>query len=451
MDLQDGQSEVDTVVLRIPTLDLEIKTWDSYSIRQSFLTPTAAFDFAFSTNQPLLYNEVFVDGVRVDITVNDHPQLSGTIERVQKTCNRQNGMTYKISGRDFLGPVVSASIDPKVKISSGQTVAEFLALVLAPFGIDKIYLSDDINFSVVTGYVRGKGKYQTNTFKVNEAVGRTKKDDKTQSVVYTTKTVTQVVSSDRPDLKKIPLDQLKPKIGDGAMQVIQRLLSRLNLTIWATADGSGVIVDRPRFDREPVHRLIRRFNGEDENNVLDGVHDLNSETQPSCIIAVGKSSGSDMSKVRLKCAAVNELVAVNQNGVIAQSVQNALSGYPGIKVLPLRPELFPLDDRIVSRRKPVPVFVSDDESKNLEQLMAFARRKLAEMQRAYSAATYTVKGHAYADRFPWAMNAMVDVDDDFLSLHEQMWCESTTFSKSRGGGTMTELHLIKPYTMELGT
>jgi prophage tail gpP-like protein len=370
---------------------------------------------------------------------------------VSKSANRDTGVVYKISGRDFLGPVVSASVDPKTRIASNQTVSDFLAGVLAPFGLSKIYMGDIEDMSIITGYAHGRGGAQTRTSVVKEVTGRTPVNSTRAELTYTSKTVTQVISYDRPDLKKIPLDQLKPKLGDGAMQVIERLLSRLSLVMWAAADGSGVIVDRPRFDREPVHRLVRKFDGGDENNILDGTKDVNGEVQPSCVVAVGQSSGADMAKTRLKCVAVNELVAVYPGGALAPSVLATIANYPGIRVLPLREQLIPPTDRIVGRRKPVPMFVKDDESKTLEQLVAFARRKLAEKQRAYLSVTYSVKGHAYDGRFPWAVNTMVDVDDDFLGVHEPLWCMSRTFSKSRRGGTTTEVRLIKPYTLELGT
>lgn len=452
MSLLDGQSEVDGVTVRLDTLDREIKTWDSYSIREDFLTPTASFEFTLSTNAPSAYNEMLVDGAKIQIFVNELEQLTGSIEHVRVTDNRASGIVFNVSGRDFIGPVVTASIDPKIRITSNQTVADFLTAVLAPFGLSKIYIGDDINYGIITGYAKGRGKAQTRTFTAKEAQSRAvSADGKSAEVVYKTSTVTEVISRNRKDLKTIPLDQLKPKIGDGAMDVIQRLLSRLGLHMWAAADGSGVIVDAPDYETPPIHKLIRHYNGGDENNIIDGIRELNGECQPSCVIAIGASSGSDMAKIRLKCIAVNELVAVYPSGAIAQSVSDIIARYNGIKVLPLRKQLIPSTDRIVARRKPVPMFIKDDESKTIEQLVAFARRKLAEKQRDYSTATYVVRGHTYGGTYPYAVNTMIDVDDDYLNIHEPMWVMGKTFTKSRGEGTRTELRLIKPYTLELGS
>ncbi len=452
MDLQDGQSELDTVSVVVRGLDLEIKTWQSYSIKEDFLTPSSSFQFDFSTNAPSLYNEIFVDGTDVQITVNGLPQMTGIIEKVTTNVDRASGTVYRISGRDYLGPVVSASIDPKIRISATQTVFDFLSLILSPYGIDKIYVSDELNYSIVTGYQKGKGRATTVTSIVKEAQSRKPTDAKTEAVVYKSKTVTQVVSIDRPDLKKLQLDQLKPKVGDGAFQVIERLLSRLGLQMFAAADGSGVIVDRPDYTTSPIHRLTRHFNGDAENNIEDGYRALDSETQPSYLLAVGQSSGADMAKSRVKCIAVNELVSCNPDGSFAPFVQDVIARYPGITVLPIRDRLVPRTNRIVSRRAPVPLMMKDDESKSIAQLVAFTRRKLSELQRKYMTVTYTVKGHTFGDnRSPYAVNTNISIDDDYLNIHEDLWCIGRTFSKSRNAGTTTELSLIQPYTLELGS
>lgn len=450
MALSDGQSEVDSVTMSVRGLDLEIKTWQSYSIRQEFLTSASAFDFTFSTDEPSLYNEIFVDGTEVQISVNDLPQMTGVIEKVTTSSDRSAGTVFKVSGRDFLGPVVSASIDPKIRISSNQTVLDFLSGVLTPYGIDKIYVNDEYNYSIVTGYRKGKGKTQTQTSIVKEAQSRKPTDSKTAAVVYTTKKVTQVISADRPDLKKLQLDQLKPKIGDGAMQVIERLLSRLGLQMFAAADGSGVIVDKPDFETAPIHCLVRRFDGDTMNNIEDGYRSIDGETQPCYVLAVGQSSGSDMAKIRLKCIAVNEFVACRPDGSFLPHVQSAIAQYPGISVLPIRSRLLPRNDRIAKQRKPVPIFLKDDESKTIAQLQAFTRRKLSELQRKYFTVVYTVKGHTYADRFPYAVNTNIEVEDDYLGIHETLWTIGRTFTKSREAGTKTDLSLIRPYTLELG-
>jgi len=445
----DGQSELDSVALKVPSLDLELRTWQSYSIRQDFLTPASAFDFVFATNKPSLYDEVFLDGTEVQITVNSKPQLTGVIEKVTTSADRGSGTVFRVSGRDFLGPVVSASIDPQTKITANQTVFDFLSLVLAPYGIDKIEVGAENNTSIVTGNITSRSIMQASKSRIKTPSSTLNNGAITPQ--YGTKTVTQVVSPGRTDLKTLQLDQLKPKIGDGAMQVIERLLTRLGLQMFASADGSGVVVDRPDYTTAPIHRLVRQFDGDGSNNIINGTRVRDGEIQPCCVLATGKSSGADMASARLKCIAVNEFVACDSRGNIAAHVQDIIARYPGILVLPIRERLLPRNDRLVSRRKPVPLIVKDDESKTNEQLQAFTRRKLAELQRKYFTVTYTVKGHTYGDKYPYAVNTNVDIDDDHLGIHDTLWTMGRTFTKSRDAGTMTELTMIRPYTLELGT
>lgn len=446
--LRDGQSDVSSVSVRLPDLGIEVKTWDGYSMRDDFMNPCAAFDFALSTNNPSTYAELFTVGTKVEIAVNDRIQITGAIDKVIRANTRETGTVFSISGRDVLGPVVSASIDPKVRITSNQTVSDFLIAVLSPFGAfgSKIYIGDDLNFSIVTGYLRGQGGVQVKTYESRELSSRAlRPDGKSADLIFKNTKVTEVISRDRLDLKKIPLDQLKPKIGDGAMQVINRLLHRLGLRMWAAADGSGVVVDEPEYGREPIHRLTRRL-GDPTNNVINGAVEVNGD-QPACVVAVGRSHGSDMSKVKLKAIAVNELVSVNADGTFDQMVLDMIASYPGIKVLPIRKELLPATDALTSKRVLGPMMVKDDDSKNQAQLEAFARRTLAEKQRDFLVATYTVTGHEF-NGHPWAVNSSVAVDDDYLNIHETLWVLSRTFTKSRAG-TSTELKLIKPYTLQL--
>lgn len=445
----DGQSELDTVTMRLPALGLEIKTWDRYSIREDYLTPAAAFDFTFSTNDPTTYNAVLVDGAQIEIAVNDRIQLTGTIEKVRRQSNRDGGLRYQLSGRDFYGPVVSGSANPKIKITSGQTVADFLSAILAPYGITTVYVGDEENFSVVTGFARGKGKAQTKTYQAKVAKSRAATaDGKSAAVVYETKTITEVVSRDRPDLKTLPLDQRQVKVGDGAHQTIEKILSRIGLHVRASADGSGVIVDSPRFGGEPTHRVFHRLDG--ESNVLDGSIQIDGESQPACVVMFGATGGADIAKTRLKVCAVNELVAVKPSGALSRGVRDILAQYPGITVLPLRSQLVPTEERLISRRVPVPMFMKDDESKSIAQLTAFARRTLSAKQRDYLKASYVVRGHT-VDGAPWAINSIVDVDDDYRGFHGRLWCAGRTFTKSREEGTRTSLDLILPYTLELGS
>jgi len=51
---------------------------------------------------------------------------------------------------------------------------------------------------------------------------------------------------------------------------------------------------------------------------------------------------------------------------------------------------------------------------------------------------------------PWAVDTMVDVQDDVGGVYEPLYVLSRTFHKSRSGGTKTDLELIRRYSLDLG-
>lgn len=453
MVLKDGMSELDSVVLRLVDKNVEITTWDRFNLRQDFLTPTVGWEFTSSADTPLLGQELFQEGSKVEISINDRLQCTGYLEKINIRQNREGGLVYNLSGRDILGPVVSSNIDPQVKIAPTMSVEDFLSAILVRFGINTIYNSDALNLNIVTGI--GKNISQTKQQRqAKQAVSTVVTNNESSDIQFQTTPIVSVVNGNRVDLKTLKLDQLKPHIGEGAYQLIDRLISRLGYRVWAAADGSGIVVDKPDFQTPAKHKLIRKQNQSQNNNIIDGDCTYNIEAQPSCIVVTGNTTTSDDEVVTLKVIAINELVGFSSPGNPIQSVQNIKSRYQQAKVLPFRSQLYPKQRRISQNYSPVAMFLKDDESRNLAQLQCFARKQLSLKQKEYLTLSYTVEGFGYQDgnqRFPWAVNTLVDVDDDVFGIHEPMWVLGKSFIKGRDGGTSTELSLIKPFTLELGT
>lgn len=452
MVLSSGQSELDSVVLRLVDKNVEITTWDRFNFRQDFLTPTVGWEFTSSADTPLIGQELFQEGSLVEISINDRLQCTGYLEKISIRQNREGGLVYTLSGRDILGPVVSSNIDPQVKIAPTMSVEDFLSAILVRFGINTIYNSDALNLNIVTGI--GKNVSQTKQQRqAKQAVSTAvTANNESSDIKFQTTPIVSVVNGARVDLKTLKLDQLKPHIGEGAYQLIDRLMSRLGYRVWAAADGSGIIVDKPDFESPPKHKLIRKQNQFQNNNIIDGDCVYNIEAQPSCIVVTGNTTTADDEVVTLKVIAINELVGFQVPDLPIESVQNILSRYKQAKILPFRSQLYPKQRRISQNYSPVAMFLKDDESRNLAQLQCFARKQLSIKQKEYLTLSYTVEGFAYQDtqRLPWAVNTLVDVDDDVFGIHEPMWVLGKSFIKGRDGGTYTELSLIKPYTLELG-
>lgn len=454
MVLPAGMSELDSVVLRLVDKSVELTTWDRFSLRQDFLTPTVGWEFTSSTDTPLIGQELFQEGTLVEICINDRIQCTGHLERVQIRQNREGGLVYTLSGRDILGSVVSGNIDPQIKIAPNMSVEDFLSAILIPFGIDTIYNSDANNLNIITGIDRNV-KQTKQQRQVKQAISAPVIGDNNSSseIRFETTPIVSVVAGNRTDLKNLKLDQIKPRIGEGAYQIIDRIISRLGYRVWAAADGTGIIVDKPDFETPGKHKLIRKTSQSQNNNIIDGDCTFNIEQQPSCIVASGNTTTADDDVVTIKVIAVNELVGFSAPNTPIESVLNIISRYKQAKILPFRSQLYPKQRRVSANYSPTPMFIKDDESRNLAQLQSFARKQLSLRQKEYLVVNYTVEGFSYRNatqQFPWSVNTLVDVDDDVFGIHEPLWVLGKTFTKSRDGGTYTDLTLIKPYTLELG-
>jgi prophage tail gpP-like protein len=443
--LPSGTSELDTVVLRLPDSGLEVPSWSRYQFNRRFLTPTAEWSFVLDDADPTLTASL-APGVRVQLVVRGRVQCSGTIDRRQVSGGAKDGTSVTLRGRDILGKVVDATMDPAFKFTATLSVPQFVAAVLAPFNVGTIYNSDAANLNVMTGYPAGKGgsvtQIPTQTPNVvDDATGKTvltfTPGPPTRLVQYTT----------RPDLTTLTVQDSKPHHGEGVFAYLERILLRLGLTLWALADGSGVVIDEPDFTSPPQYQIVRKRSDPTQNNVEWGEVVIDRTTQPSCIVAFGFGSGANVAATRIKVIMVNELVGV-ANGQPIPSAAAIIARYKGALVLPLRSQLTPLPNP--GSAIPPPFFLKDDEAKNTQQLAAFVRRKMAELQSKALVGSYELAGHSQAGH-PWSVNTSASVTDEVGGLAQTMWIQEVTLSKSTGPGTRVQLKTILPYTLQLGS
>lgn len=448
--LADGQSELDSVVLSLPDYGQQIKNWSSYTLNRAFLAPTASWSFTLSDEDQTLTNQLLVPGATVALSINGNLQCTGVIEEDSGQSTPGGGTSITIHGGDVLSRVVKATMDPTFKFVAGATVAQFVLTVLDPFGITTLFNSDIANLNIISGYA-GNGGVTTTT--VNASVVKTITNNpaggSAPAIINSTVDArTSVTSTTRPDLSTLTLQQAKPHAGEGCFAYIDRILKRLGLTIWATADGTGVVVDQPNYSSAPNYKITYSRSDPSQNNVKHAARSRRLFAQPSCIFATGFGGGQDVQKSRLKCIQINELTGLDSSGAILPSVQAIIARYPGAKVLPLRPQLAGFPKPLGDKGLAMPLFMKDDEAKNIDQLAAFVRREMAKKQLDGLQMSYEVEGHTQ-NGHPWAVNTQVSVADEVWGVNETMWVMDVTFSKSPGGGTVTALKLIRPYTLVL--
>jgi prophage tail gpP-like protein len=447
MTIANGQSEIDTVVLRLADTGGEIRNWSTYQFNQRFLTPTSSWTFTVSDEDTTLTNELLVPGARVELSINDRLQCTGTIDKKTVASDKDRGTKVSVHGRDILGRVVNSTMDPIFKFTTGLTIVDAVLSVLRPFGIDTLYNSDAYNINIITGYQKGKHGGGQSKVKV-QVPKRTVSADGTVKLTYDTVDGFVTIDPTRPDLKKLQLQQAKPHVGEGVYAYLDRLLRRLGLAMWAAADGSGVVIGVPDFTGPAIHKLIHRRGDTSENNVTYGQLTTDLSTQPSCIMAYGFGGGVDVQKSALKVLMVNELTGLDDAGNPLPEILNIKARYKSCKVLPIRADLVPFTRPIGDQHLSAPLFCEDKESKNLAQLEAYVRREMANKQQGALSVNYEVIGHTQGG-YPWAVNTLVSVDDEVLGIHRDMWVAEKTFTKDSGGGTKTSLRLILPHTLQI--
>jgi prophage tail gpP-like protein len=94
-----------------------------------------------------------------------------------------------------------------------------------------------------------------------------------------------------------------------------------------------------------------------------------------------------------------------------------------------------------------PMYLKDDESHSQEEIEAFAKREMSLYTRKSLVCNYTVAGHT-SNGHPWTVDTIVDVDDECGNVHEPMWIQERTFTKSRSGGTRTSMVLLRVGALE---
>lgn len=447
--IKNGQSEIDNVVLRLPDAGKEISNWQSYTTTSNFLSPTDTFSFRISAEDTSLYQSILVPGAVVQLVVNDKIQLTGYIDdRTIKYSRR--GTEISITGRDTLSRMVNANIDPTFKFKTDMTVGDVVSAAMIPFGFDTLYNSAGTSLNIQTG------RTNKESLKVTNSTGQRHVRDSSGNFSggLQNVTITEIVSNIKPGLYKIPIKEYKAKVNEGAYAYVSRLIKREGLILKASADGAGLMVISPDYDGDINYNLTCKRTVPNQNNVLDGESHLDWSAQPSVIVARGFGGGAEFNKSNLFVVMVNELTGLDESGKPMPEVQNILDIYKKAKLVPIRQELIPSNQNALAKNYSFcPMYITDTDSKDLAQLQNFVIRKMAELQMKGLTLKYTVPGHtdpSSPEVRPWAVNTLVNVDDDINDIHESMWVLERTFTKSRDQGTLTNLTLIRPHTLTIG-
>jgi prophage tail gpP-like protein len=389
-----------------PALGFEVKGCSDFQLHTDFQPPSiASWSFTLEDNIAFRFRAAIQFRTKIQIQINGKPIVTGYVEKLGSDASR-----LTVSGRCILGRIASHHIDPQTAFKKGMKLKAMLQLLLIPLGINAVEVDDSLNVLAI--------------------MGDTGDDHPPKS-----------------ELGAIALEQCKVKNDEAILTFIDRILLRHGLYMWAKADGSGVVVSKPTYNNTPFHKFTRHLDGIG-NTVEKGSYEMNQEGQPSYLVAKGHGKGNgDEDHPRLKSIAVNELLGTSVDGTILPLVQTAIDDpkMKGADVIKLGGDLqayrYLFGDADTS--PPIAGRVHDTHANTQKEISEFVKRRLGEVTAHLFVLHYEVVGHAQSG-IPFAINRMVQVDDEVLNVSGAFFVKELTFSQS-AGGTRTQATLIIPH------
>lgn len=415
-DRPDGEE----VQLRLMDEHVTLQQFSSYSFESDFLSPSDGFSFTLEDSKlPAGVDKALKIGARVALTINSVRVADGYLDKCVMGADRKSGRTWQLAGRDRLGLAVDSGADPTVKFPEGTTLEQALMSIFTPFGFASptdFIIDNDANRALSTGGARG----------IKMSKGGKKRGPK--------------------PLKNIVLHLSKPYPHETAYDFAKRLANREGLWIWVQSDGERLVVGRPDFEQDPLYRLRRSLDG--SGNVEGGHVSYDRTSQPSVIIADSFGGGGEFGKGRFKAFAVNPYFGVDDDGFVLDEVSKLISKFPDAQQVTFTVQPYHRRAAQIPQR---PVWLHDDESKTPAQLEAYLRREMSLLIRQSLTAEYLVTGHGQindGEFTAWAVDTVVDVQDEVGDLHERMYVLGVHYEKSRQGGTSTRLQLVRLNSLE---
>jgi len=367
-----------------------IKDW---SIDSDFLVSTDGFSFTLYDDDPRQL--IGLELQPIELTVGGHSQGFG---RIDATDIGDDGGAVTCEGRDYLSDLVECNTDPALILKEGMTLGDFITLAASPVGIDAVISSDDVAMQDVRAGV-----------KVRKKKGGT------------------------AQLKQLKLDDYKPKPGQGIYEFLNNVVSRHRCTMQPGPDRQTILIVAPDYDQEPIGKLIRTRDQATgtANNIVSGRARRDFSSFPTYTIVQGIAA---------------------RNGEKGDNATQSFGTPEGVKELTDILQAIAID----VRRKPgegaalglalyrLLVF-RDDEARNADQILAAAKRALAERLKDTLVYTATLRGHQDPDTGAiYSVNTMIHVDDEITNVHEPLWIKQRTLSYSRQNGAQTRIVAWRP-------
>lgn len=365
------------------------------------------FSCTIEDNRATAFRAAIQSGAKIQLLLNGRVQMTANILQL-----KSNGSTITFSGKDLLGNL--GDLDCRLRFRKGMSIKAVVEFVFKSVGFPSIAIDGDDALNSL-GILGGSA------------------DDSPPP---------------KSELGAISVEQIKIKEGVSVTSFLDRFLGRFGLYVWAKADGTGLVIAKPTYNNSNRAKMVRRLDGIG-NTVEEGSSSIDIADQPMDFISLGHGKGSgDEDHPRLKCYSVNPLLGTDSNGSVFPSITTLISdpNWKGIQEVKTQSDLAKYrylfgDNAEMPLRS---IIMKDKQANTQKEMVEFNKRKLGEMMATLFTLNYTISGHAQGET-PFAVNQMVDVNDEFLDVDGSFWVKSRTFTQSVHDGTKTQLECILPY------
>jgi prophage tail gpP-like protein len=395
-----GQPE-SGLVARFNLLGREETRFKSWSIESAYLQSTDSFYFDLLTDEPRDATRLLLQPV--ELTVGGASQLLG---RIDKTTVGQNGRSIRCEGRDYIADLVECNVDPSIKVAANTQLDDALLEAMSVCGIDSITDFENILYSEVRTGIKIK---------------RTKRRR-----------------------KKKPLEEYKPKPGEGIYEYCNRLVSRQHATIQPSDNRNEVVIDSPDYTQAPIFNLLRTDDtlAAGSNNIVTAEAERDYSSFPTYTLFTGTGASGEPGKQTKGLQALFKMLELAEafSSEMGEIIRQATKPDRATAVDPGFPALL---YRLLYHR--------DKEARSQEELEAGAKRAIAERLKDTLAYRCSVKGHGNSRSGAiFSTNTMANVNDAICVVHEPLWIARRELTYDESSGAMTALELWRPESFQIG-
>lgn len=374
---------------------------ESWSLASDFLTPTDAWDLTFVDVD---IDPVWYEMQPVEVYVDGRLQLIGRCDKSRR--GSKDGSTVQLWGRDYLADMTTCNIDPLLTIKKDMTLQNALLAAMAPAGITSIDSPLDRN---------------------NERTGGTGGKD----IKLTQKQVTDY----------------KPRDMDSIFSWSNRLSARESYTIQCANRREAVVLQGPTYSGKPVGKIAAYKDPAKKigNNVIDSWADRDFSEIPSYMIGAAQSGRAK--ERRTKSSKIYDMAdIVSHLGFTELKQMFAACVAKGRWV----PDPAQVRDSAQLGYLYRLRHYRDKESRSPAQLNGACARMRAEALKQTLVYEAKLKGSRDPNTGKtWAIDTLVDVDDDRARVHETLWIASRGMSVQRRQGCETQIKCWRPHTFQI--